>query len=213
MSKCSLILIGAGGHCLSCIDVIRMEGKFTISGILDLKEKVSHFLEEIPIIGTDLDIPFLISEGNLFLVTIGQIKSPDLRIAIYRKLIEGNAKLATIISPLAYVSRSAIIGEGSMIHHKAIINSGCRLGRNLIVNTGALVEHECIIGDHSHISTSAVVNGNVTIGFGTFIGSNATIKQGVKIGNNVVIGAGSVIVGDVKDGEVVYGNPGKIGHK
>lgn len=210
MTQKSLILIGAGGHCLSCIDVIRLEAKLRITGILDVKEKVGHVLEGIPIIGTDREMSLLANDENCFLITIGQIKSSELRFGIFEKLMECKANLATIISPLAYVSASVIIGPGTIVHHKSFINSGSIIGRNVIVNSGALIEHECIIGDHSHISTSAVVNGNVTIGFGTFIGSNATIRQGVKIGNKVVIGAGSVIVGDVADETIVYGNPGKI---
>ena len=37
--KPKLILLGAGGHCKSCIDVIETEGKFTIAGILDVADK------------------------------------------------------------------------------------------------------------------------------------------------------------------------------
>ncbi len=39
MSKPKLILIGGGGHCKSCIDVIEQEDKFEIAGILDVPEK------------------------------------------------------------------------------------------------------------------------------------------------------------------------------
>jgi len=35
----NIILLGAGGHCKSCIDVIEAEGKFTIVGILDVANK------------------------------------------------------------------------------------------------------------------------------------------------------------------------------
>ena len=34
-----IILIGGGGHALSCIDVIEQENKFKIVGIVDSKEK------------------------------------------------------------------------------------------------------------------------------------------------------------------------------
>ena len=35
-----IILVGAGGHCKSCIDVIEKEKKFKIIGIIDNKKKV-----------------------------------------------------------------------------------------------------------------------------------------------------------------------------
>ena len=34
-----IILIGAGGHCVSCIDVIEMQRKFKIVGLIDNKKK------------------------------------------------------------------------------------------------------------------------------------------------------------------------------
>ena len=33
-----IILVGAGGHCKSCIDVIENENKYKITGIIDKKK-------------------------------------------------------------------------------------------------------------------------------------------------------------------------------
>lgn len=33
--KTEILLIGAGGHCPSCIDVIEQEGRFSIAGVVD----------------------------------------------------------------------------------------------------------------------------------------------------------------------------------
>jgi len=35
--KKELILIGGGGHCTACIDVIEQEGRFAIAGIVDVE--------------------------------------------------------------------------------------------------------------------------------------------------------------------------------
>ena len=35
-----IILIGGGGHCKSCIDVIEQAGTFQIAGIVDVPEKL-----------------------------------------------------------------------------------------------------------------------------------------------------------------------------
>jgi len=34
MMKSELILVGGGGHCKSCIDVIERQGKYRIAGII-----------------------------------------------------------------------------------------------------------------------------------------------------------------------------------
>ena len=54
-----IILIGGGGHCKSCIDVIEAEGKYDIAGILDMPEFVGEKILGYSIIGTDDDLPEL----------------------------------------------------------------------------------------------------------------------------------------------------------
>ena len=39
--KQRIVLIGGGGHCKSCIDVIEQQGVYQIAGIVDLPEGVS----------------------------------------------------------------------------------------------------------------------------------------------------------------------------
>ena len=54
------------------------------------------------------------------------------------------------------------------------------------------------------------MSGNVEVGECSWIGVGACVKQGVKIGNNCMIGAGSVVLKDIPDNVVAYGNPCKI---
>jgi len=42
--KEKIILIGGGGHCKSCIDVVEQQGKYQIAGIVDLPEKLHQKL-------------------------------------------------------------------------------------------------------------------------------------------------------------------------
>ena len=193
MSKEQIILIGGGGHCKSCIDVIELENKFRIAGILDLPEKIGEKVSGYPIIGNDKDIEELSKEFNNFFITIGQIKSPHLRINIFNKLVDLKLTIPSIISPLAYVSKYSTISIGSIISHFAMINSGAVIGENCIINSRALIEHEVIIGSHTHISTGAVINGQTVIGDRVFIGSNSMISNNVNITSNVIVAAGSRI--------------------
>ena len=47
------------------------------------------------------------------------------------------------------------------------------------------------------------------LGYNSFIGAGSIILPGVKLGKNSIIGAGSVVTKDVKDNEIVAGNPAK----
>lgn len=69
-----IILIGGGGHCRSCIDVIESEGRFKILGIVDIKEKLHRKVLGYEIIGSDEDIPRLARQFKYFFITIGILK-------------------------------------------------------------------------------------------------------------------------------------------
>ncbi|TAN45240.1 MAG: acetyltransferase [Nitrospirae bacterium] len=202
MKRQGLILIGGGGHCKACIDVIEAENRFRIVGVVDVKGKVGRKVLDYEIIGYDDDLPTLAESYGNFLVTIGQIKSPAVRISRFEFLKRVGAKLPVIISPNAYVSKHAVIGEGTIIMHRAVINAGARVGRNCIINTGAIIEHDAIIGDHCHVSTSAVINGGVRVGDRTFFGSNAVAKEAIEIGEDCIVGAGVSVMKSLKSGSL-----------
>jgi sugar O-acyltransferase (sialic acid O-acetyltransferase NeuD family) len=192
-----IILVGGGGHCKSCIDVIEQQGKYKIAGIVDLSEKLHQKILSYEIIATDDDLPRLADEYENFLITLGQIKSPEKRIRIFQTLKESGAKLPVIISPLAYVSKHTEIGDGTIIMHNVLINAGAKIGSNCIINSKALIEHDATIGDHCHIATGAVINGGVQVGSGSFFGSNAVCKEYIEIGENAVIGCGAKITKNI----------------
>jgi sugar O-acyltransferase (sialic acid O-acetyltransferase NeuD family) len=156
--KPKLVLIGGGGHCAACIDVIEQEDKFEIAGIVD-KNSVSVMLLGYPFLGGDDDLEDIRSSYDYAFITIGQIKSPLIRIRLFEYAKSLGFVIPSIISPRAYVSRHAFMAEGSIIMHDALVNSRASIGRNCIVNSKALVEHDAVIEDYCHISTAAVVHG------------------------------------------------------
>lgn len=199
MSKPNIILIGAGGHARSCIDVIEQHGQYRIAGLVGMREELQTQHLGYTVIATDADLPQLATEYECALIAIGQVHSPEKRIRLYQRAVELGFSTPSIVSPGARVGTHASIGEGTIVMHGAIINAGAGVGRNCIINSAALVEHDAIVGDHCHISTGAIVNGSVTIGMGSFVGSGCVIKDGVKIGRNCVIGLGLCVRRDQAD--------------
>jgi sugar O-acyltransferase (sialic acid O-acetyltransferase NeuD family) len=200
MSDASLLLVGAGGHAKACLDVIEAEGRFRVAGLVGLQAEVGGQLLGYPIMGSDVDLPALVSRHPDALLGVGQIRSAALRTRLFEELLAHGFRLPVIVSPLAHVSRHARIGAGTIIMHGAIINSGAVIGRNCIINSQALIEHDTVIADHCHVSTAAVVNGAVTVGTGSFIGSNATVREAVRIGEHCVIGMGERVYTDCPSG-------------
>lgn len=172
-----LVLIGGGGHCRSCIDVIETTGLFNIVGILDVAEKIGDKVFNYPIVGTDSDISKFVASQTGFLITLGQIGTGKRRSEIFAKIKDVGGKLVTVISPLAYVSQRARVGEGTIIMHDVLVNVCASIGANCIINTKALIEHDARIADHCHVATGAILNGGACVGEETFIGAGAVVAE------------------------------------
>ena len=198
-----IILIGAGGHARACIDIIELCGHYKIAGFIEKGGNDNQKNLGYPVIGTDEDLLHLRQKYKSSLVTIGQIKSSIIRVKLFELLLEMEYKLPVIVSPKAYVSKHARVGEGTIVMHDAIVNANAKVGKNCIINNKALIEHDAVIGDHCHVATGAIVNGEVQVGEGTFIGSGVVTKQSISIGNNCVISAGVVLKSNVESDQVI----------
>lgn len=201
MTNPQILLIGGGGHCRSCIDVIEQAGRFHIAGIVEQPSvDASKQILGYPVLGTDDDLARLRKDYQYALVTVGQIKSPDIRMQLFDKLLELGFELPAIISPSAYVSRHARIGQGTIVMHQALVNPGAEVGANCIINSKALVEHDVTIADHCHIATGAIINGAVQIGLGCFVGSGCKVKEGIKLNSDCLVGMGLILRKDQPKG-------------
>lgn len=193
----NIILIGGGGHCKSCIDVIEMEKKYKIYGLID--NNTNKSVLNYKVLGTDNKLKKIYKKKLYALITIGQIKNLNMRESLFNKVLLCGFKFPKIISPLAYVSKHAKIGEGTIVMHGAIINAGAVIGKNCIINSKSLIEHDTNIGNHCHIATGSTINGGVTIKSNCFIGSRTVIKQDLKIGKNCFLNANIFLQKNLKD--------------
>ena len=190
MSKTELLLIGAGGHAKSCIDVIEQEDKFQIIGLIGSLDEVGTHVLGYEVLGTDDVLTELLHLSEFALVAVGQIGTNDLRSTLFSKIANIGFISPVVISPLAYVSPHAVVGKGTVVMHRATINTGARIGDNCIINSHALIEHDVVVEDHCHIATSAIINGGSTVGVSSFIGSGSTIRESITIGQSCSIGMG-----------------------
>ncbi|EAI4827472.1 acetyltransferase [Campylobacter lari] len=182
--KDEILIIGAGGHAQSCIDVIELDGKFTIAGLID--NNIQNDSIRYPLIGTDDDLKVLSKKYKKACIGVGQIATPENRMRIYDILKTLGYELPSIISPLSYVSKYAFIDEATIVMHHALVNINAKIGKACIINSKALIEHGAIIHDFSHISTASVVNGGCVIQKGSFLGSNTHLKHGCVLFENSI---------------------------
>ena len=192
MSKKKIILIGAGSHAYSCVDIIENNLEYEIIGFID-NEGEGKYQFKYPLLGNDSNLKEYSKKYEYAFITIGQIKNPKPRINIYALLKSLNFKLPFFLSDNSYLSKNSSLDEASIVMHGCVINSHSKIGINCIINSKVLIEHNVTIGNHNHISTGVILNGNVTVGNNNFIGSGAIIYNNISIGDNCIISAGSII--------------------
>ena len=190
MSRQDIVLIGAGGHCRSCIDAIESEGRWRIAAIVGQAAQLGSSILGYSIDAVDADLSALRQRFAHALVTVGQIDSAALRMRLFQDALALGFNFPVVKASSAYVSSHASVGAGTLVGHGAIVNAGAKIGENCIINSRALIEHDAIIGNHCHISTGAVLNGNVHLGEGSFIGSAAVVRESVQLGQQCFVAMG-----------------------
>lgn len=141
------------------------------------------------------------------IVSIGDNKIRNMNVD---RLSSVDVEFGNAMHPLAIVSPTAEIGEGTVIMPGAIVNAYAKIGKHCVINTGATVDHECVIGDFVNICPNTTLCGNVHVGNGSQVCAGSVVIQGISIGNNTTVGAGSVVVKDLPDNVVAYGNPCRV---
>lgn len=200
MTLDKIILVGAGGHALSCIDVIEAQGRYKIQGLIGSPSEIGSSQFGYRVLGIDNDLVPFYKPGMSALVCVGQIKTPEPRARIFSRLRELGYALPVIVSPTAWVSPRAHIGAGTIIMHGATVNADVEIGENCIINSNALIEHGVKIGDHCHVSTGALINGDAIVGTKSFIGSGCRIKEGIRIGQRCIVSMGENVFSNLEDG-------------
>ncbi|WP_416305786.1 NeuD/PglB/VioB family sugar acetyltransferase [Neptunicella sp. SCSIO 80796] len=201
-----VVLLGGGGHCKACIDVIESEGA-KIAGFL--APHASDNIGDYCRLGDDSWLNNPDAALYSYLLAFGQTQISPARETLFIQLKDKQLKLHTSISPQALVSPKANVLSGSIIMHKAVVNAYAQIGENCIVNTSSVIEHDVILGSHTIISPGAILNGNVTIGGGSIVGSGAIVLPGINIAPNTIIGAGAVVTKDITSAGTWVGIPAR----
>lgn len=200
--KTDVIIVG-GFH-----EIIELceECGLKVVGIIDNELRDSYY--GVPVIGKDEDAELLFAQygGCKVIITPDSPMVREKLVNLYRAI---GYKFATLISPLAHISKSASIGEGTVIQACVNVSSATKIGCFCKLNSYSNVMHDNVIGDYTTIAPNAVLLGRVTTGKGAYIGANSTILPNISIGTGSTVGAGSVVTKGVNENIIVKGVPAK----
>ena len=133
-----------------------------------------------------------------------------------------------------YIGQGTKIWHFSHIMSKSVIGMNCNIGQNVVISPKVKLGDNVKVQNNVSIYTGVECEDNVFLGpsmvftnvinprsiivrrnefkktivrEGATIGANATIICGVEIGKFSFVGAGAVVTKDIKDYELVFGNP------
>lgn len=125
------------------------------------------------------------------------------------------------------IREECTIGDDVSVWSNTVVDYGCRIGDRVKIHSNCYIAQYTEIEDDAFLApgvtiandlypgqqASARVMSGPSIGRGAQVGVNVTILPFVRIGPRCLIGAGAVVVFDIPEGSVAFGNPAVVrGH-
>jgi sugar O-acyltransferase (sialic acid O-acetyltransferase NeuD family) len=204
-----VLFLGSSGHASVILDALNLGGQFFAIGCLDDTVPPGTVRSGLPILGAFRDLESVCARYACKHVVVA-VGDNWQRRKICSELISQDIDCPVVKHPSAIVASSASIGRGSVIFANSHVGINAKVGDFCIVNTGSSIDHDGALSNYSSIAPGVFMGGLVEIGECSHIGVGASISDRIKIGRHAVIGTGSVVVQNMPDFALAYGNPAKI---
>ena len=140
----SLLILGAGGHGKVIKEIAEALGYSKIAFLDDNSTEA---------IGKIADTKAFVAEYQEAFVGIGNNKIRGEQLA---RLVQEGFKIPVLVHTTAYISKSAVIGKGTVVEPMAIINSNSKIGTGCIISVGAIVDHDSVLENSAHVNAGAI---------------------------------------------------------
>jgi sugar O-acyltransferase (sialic acid O-acetyltransferase NeuD family) len=207
----NIVIIGSSGHAKVVIDIVELDGRYNIIGLLDRYREPKSKVCNYSILGSEDDLIDLVENQNVIggIIAIGD-NNVRSRIVAELSAVIPEFEFVTAIHPRAVVAADVVIGAGTVVMAGAVVNPGCQIGAHSVLNTNSSLDHDSTLGACSSLAPGVATGGGVNIGTNSAICIGAKISHKVNVGSNCVVGAGAVVFCDVPNNQVFYGAPARF---
>lgn len=140
------------------------------------------------------------------------------------------------VSPKATIGEGTNIWHQAQVREGAVIGKNCNIGKGVYIDKDVIIGDNCKIQNYACLYKGLTVGNNVFIGphvvftndrfpdaliwnelriektvveDGVSIGANSTIRCGITLHKKCMVGCGSVVVKDIPEGVMAFGNPAR----
>jgi len=162
----NLLILGAGQYGTVAKEIAESMNCFEKIDFLDdtygLGEIEGNYHEQSVGKLADLD-----KFAESYTYAICAIGNAELRQKLTAQITENGYRIPILVSPQAYVSKSAQLRNGDIIEPFAVVHANAAVGIATFVSAGAVVNHNSFVSDYCHINCNAVVMSGAIVPTGT----------------------------------------------
>jgi sugar O-acyltransferase (sialic acid O-acetyltransferase NeuD family) len=201
-----LVILGANPYAEQVADLVSDIEGYELVGFVENenREVCSQNLLDLPVVWID-DVAQL--GAPLYCVSVLGSKE---RRKFVRQATSLGLQFAALVHPKAHLSRTATLGEGTVVEAGSVIGAQTRIGRHVLIKRGCLIGHHTQIGDYVTLNPGVNIAGKATVGERSWIAMGAVVLDHISIGSDSGVGAGAVVTRDVPDRVLVLGMPARV---
>ena len=210
-SKPVLILGGTGSGAIvaqAIHDLAAAGSEIEISGFLNDFLSVGTKVNGLPVRGKFEDWVTFPPE-TLFISAIHKPKEAKARASRIASLGIPDSRWTIVRHPSAHVAANVHMAVDTYIGPNAVVLPGASIGPHASLRAGCYISHDVSVGAFGFVGPNATLSGRASLGEGAHLGPNAVVMEETSIGRFAVVGIGSVVVKDVPDSAIVFGNPAR----
>ena len=157
-------------------------------------------LHGLPVVAfEDLERCFPAADHEIF-VAVVYTQLNRLRTRLAQAAKARGYRLASFVSPRAFMWRNVTIGEHCFVFEDNTVQPFVSIGDNVVLWSGNHVGHHSVIEANCFVASHVVISGFCTIGASSFLGVNATIANNVRVGRDNWVGPNVAVMKDTADG-------------
>lgn len=182
--KRTLLVLGAGGHGKAVAEAALLSGEWQQVRFVDDRWPLLSESYGLPVVANIATLAGVAGEADAAIPAVG---NNALREQWLSEIRSTGLSVATVTHPLACISPSARIGEGTAVMALAMVGVDVHIGVGAIINANATVDHDASLGDFAHLGVGVQIAGGVQIG------SRTWLQAGCCAGYNVVVPDGAIM--------------------
>ena len=201
MKAQKLVIVGDSAFAEIAREYFDVDSPYEVVGFaVEAAHLKRSMLHGLPVVAfEELERHFPAAEHHVFVATV-YTQLNRLRARLAQAAKARGYRLASFVSPRAFVWRNVQLGEHCFVFEDNTVQPFVTIGDNVVLWSGNHIGHHSLIESNCFVSSHVVISGFCTIGANSFLGVNATVANNITVGRDNWVGPNTALMKDTPDG-------------